>query len=101
MKLQEERKINADPNRGTVIGFVPYINFDVYLPNDTEYAADQIVYFDANGFITEHGVAGGGFVLFNVKPGVQSVVVGDKNSEMLQTRVLPVDAQVMTTLNFD
>lgn len=99
-RLQLERKINLDPEGGIVVGFVPSIDYDVYLPNDAHYLADQIVYFDARGAITEHGVAGGGFILFNVKAGVQSVVVGDKNSEMLQTQVIPVDQQTMVTLKF-
>lgn len=99
-QIQQQRKINPYPDTGIVIGFVPSVDFETYLPNDSHYSPDQIVYFDANGSITDHGVAGGGFILFNVKPGVQSVVIGDKNSEMLQTQVLPVDAQSVVTLKF-
>jgi len=99
-QIQQERKISVDPESGIVVGFVPSIDFEVYLPNDSHYLNDQIVYFDASGAVVEHGVAGGGFILFNVKAGVQSIVVGDKNSEMLQTQVLPMDAQSIVTLKF-
>jgi hypothetical protein len=99
-QLAFRNKINKQPNTGVIIGIVPEDDFDVYLSHEHQYPRDQIVYFDALGNFSEKGVAGGGFVLFNVPFGTQSVVVLSKKTEMLSSQVLSVDPDVTSVLKF-
>jgi hypothetical protein len=46
------------------------------------------------------GVAGGGFVMFNVPSATQSIVVMSKKTEMLASQVIPVDTNSNTIIKF-
>jgi hypothetical protein len=98
--LMAYRKISMSPDTGVIVGFVPGIAFEVYLGHEPNFPKDQIVYFDPQGQVVPHGVAGGGFVIFNVPVGVQSVVVANAKTDMLQTQVLPMDESALVTLKF-
>lgn len=99
-QLQTARRANINPNAGMIVGFVSSGEFDVYLSHDANYSRDNVVYFDPQGQVSQTGVAGGGFVLMNVPQGVQSVVVANKSSEIIQTQVVPVDDQSASVLKF-
>jgi hypothetical protein len=98
--LMGQRKINLVPETGTVVGFVPDSSFEVYLGHEPNFPTEQIFYFDPQGQIVPHGVPGGGFVIFNVPSGVQSIVVADTQTDMLQTQVIPMDDSALVTLKF-
>lgn len=85
--IQQELKLTAMPDTGTVIGFVPDIaEYDMYLIAN-EYDADQIAYFTASGQFTRTPSAGGGFILFNVPVGAHEVVVQEKKTERIYSQV--------------
>ncbi len=93
-----ERRITNVPDSGIVIGFVPEDDFEAYLSHEESYDSSNIVYFDMLGRIVPAGVTGGGFVMFNVPSGTQSIVVMSKKTEMLSTQVIPVGADSTTIL---
>jgi hypothetical protein len=94
------QKSNLLPDTGVVVGFVPVTDFAVYLGHDSQFPAENIIYFDPQGQIVPQGVAGGGFVLVNVPKGVQSIVVANAKAEMIQTQVIPMDDSALVTLKF-
>jgi uncharacterized GH25 family protein len=98
--LQGARLVNVDPNAGMIVGFVSSGTFDVYLSHDDNYPRENVVYFNSQGQVVESGVPGGGFVLMNVPQGVQSVVVASKESDLIQSQVVPVDTQSASVLKF-
>ncbi len=98
--LISQKRINRQPQLGTVVGFVRDWNFKVFLGHHSNFSNENIVYFDQQGRVVEKGIIGGGFVLFNVPIGVQSVVVSDESSEMLFNQVIPVDPSSLVELKF-
>lgn len=98
--LMSARKINTLPNTGIVVGFVPSINFEVYLGHESRFSPENIVFFDTQGRVSPTGVPGGGFVIYNVPAGVQSVVVMNSETNLMQTQVLPMDKDSLAVLKF-
>jgi hypothetical protein len=100
MDLAATQRVNLGPSAGTVVGFVQGDHFEVYLPHLTEFDPDNIVYFDAQGRVTSQGQPGGGFVVYNLPEGSQSVVVLGKDSNLLSSKVIPVDQPSLNVLSF-
>jgi hypothetical protein len=98
--LKASRRIGDEVNVSTIVGFVQDEAYDVYLPHVESYSRQNIVYFNSRGEIVEESVAGGGFVLFNVMPGTQSVVVVSKSSNMANSQVIPMDEDSVGVLHF-
>lgn len=88
-QLQASRLINKKPNTGSIICFIPDMDYDAYLILD-EYTQDNMVYFDAQGRPSSQPLRGGGFVLFNVPTGKQEVVAQQKNSDRVYSQVFNV-----------
>ncbi len=84
--LQSQLQINDQPATGTIVGFVPDVEFEIYLATE-DYDLKQIAYFAPNGSISSAPIAGGGFILFNVPSGAQEVIVQDKKSERIFSQV--------------
>ena len=81
--LQEQRKISDVPDTSVFIGFSQYNDYKVYLSGaDTEnFNANNVVYFDQQGKISEVPVPRGGFVVFNVPAGIQEIMIEDLSSQ--------------------
>lgn len=99
--VRNEEKVNQVVKAGTIVGFVPNESFEVYLAGAIQDKEVVISYFDATGKPTSKGVAGGGFVIFNVPPGFrEAVVISDKSDKVL-SRVVPVDESSLSVLSFN
>jgi hypothetical protein len=98
--LKSNRKISDSANTAAIVGFVEVSNFEVFLPHDQNYPRENIVYFDAQGLPTGSGVAGGGFILFNVPEGVQSVSVLTEGDQ-IASKILPIDKDTTSVLKFE
>lgn len=81
--LKDQRKISDVPETSSFVGFSQYNNYKIYLSGaDTEnFNANNVVYFDHQGKISDVPVPGGGFVIFNVPPGIQEIMVEDLSSQ--------------------
>lgn len=95
-------KIDDIPSTGVVVGFVPDEDFEVYLAAYDQFNAANIVYFDMQGRIlqTGKGIAGGGFILYNVPEDLHEVVVVGARTQKVYSRVLPVDPGSLSVLGF-
>jgi hypothetical protein len=97
------KKYDDQPSTGIVVGFVPDENFEVYLAGYDSFDPRNIVYFDMQGKVIESaqkGVAGGGFILFNVPEDTHEIVVIGEKSQKIISRVLPVDVGSLSVLSF-
>ncbi|AFX99761.1 hypothetical protein [Bdellovibrio bacteriovorus] len=95
-------KIDDLPTAGVIVGFVPDENFEVYLAAYDSFNPRQIVYFDMQGKILQNGkgIAGGGFILYNVPEDIHEVVVVGERTQKIYSRVLPVDPNTLSVLSF-
>lgn len=95
-------KIDDMASVGTVVGFVPDENFEVYLAGYDNFDSRYIVYFDMQGRILQNrkGIAGGGFIIYNVPDDVHEVVVMGERSQKMSSRVIPVDPSSLSVLTF-
>ncbi len=98
--LRSEVKIDDATYVGRVVGFVQDEDYDVYLAGDEDYLAHNIVYFDAAGRVSPKGVAGGGFVMFNVPDGAATVVVIGKKTEKIHSQIINVDGRMLNVLQY-
>lgn len=98
-QLRASQQIDDSANTGTIIGFVPNDDFEAFLPNEEDYDIHNVVYFDSNGLVTDRGVIGGGFVMFNVPQGVQSITLVNEQ-DMISSQVIPVDPLSLSVFKF-
>jgi hypothetical protein len=101
--LKTDAKVDEVPSTGTIVGFFGEENFEAYLAAVKSDSAVQIVYFDGAGrslLNAKTGVPGGGFVMFNIPPGTQEAVIFGTGTERIYSKVVPVDADTTTVLNF-
>lgn len=89
-EIQSQKQVNINHSAGTIVGFVPEGNYNVYLVN-ADYHPDNIVYFDSVGNPSEVAVQGGGFIIYNAPAGAQEVIVQSERSEKIYSQVFIVD----------
>lgn len=91
-QLLNDNRINVNPSSGTVIGFSPDEDFEVYVPSVGENPL-EIIYFNNRGEVLaqrDSGVAGGGFIILNLPESVQEVSVFLSRSQRLISKVTPI-----------
>lgn len=95
-------RIDDPASAGIVVGFVPDEDFEVYLAAYDNFEPRHIVYFDMQGRILQNrkGIAGGGFILYNVPEDTHEVVVLGARTQKMYSRVIPVDANSLSVLQF-
>lgn len=95
-------RIDDAPSAGFVVGFVPDEDFEVYLAGVDDFNPRHIVYFDMQGRILQNrkGIAGGGFILYNVPEDTHEIVVVGARTQKIYSRVIPVDANSVSVLSF-
>jgi hypothetical protein len=85
-QIQSQRLINDKTNTSTFVGFVPDMEYQVYLVHEG-YSRDQIVYFDPQGRISPVPVSGGGFILYNVPDEAREIIVQQEGSDRIYSQV--------------
>jgi hypothetical protein len=95
-------RINEAPSTGFIVGFVPDEDFEVFLAAYDNFNPQDIVYFDMQGRVLQNrkGAAGGGFILYNVPQDTHEVVVTGSRTRKVYSRVVPVEANSLSVLNF-
>lgn len=93
-------RISDHPSAGSVVGFVPDEDFEVFVAEEPQFDSQSIVYFDMHGKILQgrKGIAGGGFILFNLPSDIQEVVVIGSRDSKIQSKVIAVDPASVSTL---
>ncbi len=92
------KKLSELPGTGIIVGFVSFDAFTVKLSQENYFSQLNIIYFNVQGDVVPKAVNGGGFVIYNVPPSVQTVSLlsGKSNSPIM--KVVPVDAGRVTVL---
>lgn len=93
--LTNERGVYAIPGRGTIVGFIDDQDFEIELTGYGPHDPMQIVYIDADGkpLNSKTGVAGGGFVIFNAPPGLQTLYIHPTQSRETYAQVVVAEPQ--------
>jgi hypothetical protein len=96
--FKSNQKMDDDPSSSIVVGFVPDENFtaDVLDPQ----GRTRIIYFDGRGLPTgqDKGVAGGGFLIYGLSPGVREIMIFGEETGLLSSRVVPSDPSGVNVL---
>lgn len=100
-QLAKDKNIAPIPHRGTIVGYIDNQDFEVELTGYAPGETMQIIYFDARGkpLETRTGIAGGGFIIYNAPPGLQTVYVHPVQSRETFSQVVvaePEFVQVIT-----
>jgi hypothetical protein len=100
-KLYTDQGIVSHPGRGMVAGFIDDQDFEIEMTGYAPGEQMQIVYFDGQGRATglRTGQAGGGFIIFNAPPGLQTVYIHPTQSRETVSQVVvaePRYVHVMT-----
>jgi hypothetical protein len=98
-KISTEAQVAVSPDAGVVLGFVEKGAYDIFWPHLAQDYPVKIIYFDREGLKSLTPVDGGGFIAFNIPPSAQTLVLQDRFG-FVASRVIPVDAGVLTTLIF-
>jgi hypothetical protein len=98
--LKQRQQLSEAPGTGLVVGFVPIGDYELSLGHLEAAGPGQVVYFNAQGEVVPKGIGGGGFVVFNVPPGSQTVSVYLEQDDKVISRVIPVDANWTQVLQF-
>ena len=99
--LRAYHRMADQPQSGTIVGFVPSTGFEVHLPHLENQAEAKVIYFDAQGQPSQTGVAGGGFIAFNVLEGSHTVLVIPNDASAAVSKVVPIDSGNLHILKFD
>lgn len=78
--VQAQSQVQIEPETSTFVGFTPNNFFDVHVA-DENFNSAYIVYFDQAGNLVPKQTAGGGFVAFNLKQGIQELILQDQKTE--------------------
>ena len=97
----QARAIRQQQDTGVIVGFVSEGTYKVYLPDQENYDETNVVFFDPTGAEVMGPTAGGGFILFNVPAGTQSVTVVSQSSNLMNTQIVPMDPNAVYTLNIN
>jgi len=81
-------KLNRRPDTGVVIGFISGNNYDVFMDVNGQ-AHNDIIFFSPYGEVVSSPVEGGGFVIYNLSPGLRTVSLIPRGSDKI-TNVLAV-----------
>lgn len=96
---QAQAQIQIEPETSTFVGFTPYNFFDVHVA-DESYNPANIVFFDQAGNIVPKQVTGGGFVAFNLKEGIQELILQDQKTERSFSTVIYSRPSVLFVSHF-
>ncbi len=93
--LYQAKNVRTIPGRGVIVGFIDDQDFEVELTGYPPQEQMQILYFDAQGrpLETKTGVAGGGFVIFNAPPGLQTIYIHPTQSRETYSQVVVAEPQ--------
>ncbi|MGE0762902.1 MAG: carboxypeptidase-like regulatory domain-containing protein [Bdellovibrionales bacterium] len=91
LSLASRKRVNLDAGVGIAVGFGLPEDFTVHLDRTEDSSATpEIVYFNSQGqaMFTDEGVAGGGFIVFNVPTGLRTVTLASKSDRKLFRQVI-------------
>lgn len=101
-KMASQNGLTLAAETGVVIGFISgeaAVNeYQVFLGNDSAPGSDDLIFFDVKGEPIDHAVIGGGFIIFNRTPGLQTVVVAPNSPLAPVSKVVFVEPGIISLL---
>jgi hypothetical protein len=90
LDLQRSAGVLDHRGRGTILGFIDDSDYEIEVTGYGPQDHIQMVYFDRSGrpLNTHHGVAGGGFAVFNAPSGLQTVYIHPTQSRETHGQVV-------------
>ena len=100
--MYTEQGIVNIPGRGMVAGFIDDQDFEIEMTGYAPGEKMQIVYFDEAGRATtaRTGAAGGGFIIFNAPPGLQTVYIHPTQSRETVAQVVVAEPRYVHVLTW-
>lgn len=81
-------KVSDEPQTGNIVGFVQGDDFTVEVQNKE--SSSKVVYFNQQGHFSNQGVAGGGFIVFNLEENqVNLTLLSKRNNKEIVRIVRP------------
>lgn len=81
-------KVSDEPQTGNVVGFIQGDDFTVEVQNKV--SSSKVVYFDQQGHFSNQGLAGGGFIVFNLEEDqVNLTLISKRNNKEIVRIVRP------------
>jgi len=86
-----ESKVKRKPQESLAafIGFSSSPNYSVHLTHLEQFSTDNLIYFDSLGEFFDTPQQGGGFIIFNLPEGLQSVVILNTETGFMMSRLVP------------
>jgi hypothetical protein len=100
--LFNKNNVMALPGRGMIVGFIDDQDFEVEITGYGAKEQMQIVYFDSRGqqVNQKHGMAGGGFVIFNAPAGLQTLYVHPVSSKETYAQVVVAEPEYVHVMSW-
>jgi len=102
------KRVNLSPNLGVIVGFVQQTDFEVFMGAGAADKDPNLLYFDSKGHVIGRekgqyakGVAGGGFVIYNVEPGLQTLTLLPIQGRKIHTQVVVVEPEAVSTMTIE
>lgn len=94
-----QKQINEDQSKGIYIGFVPEMNYELFLVYEG-FNKENIIYFDSHGILSSNPVKGGGFVVFNVPLDAHEFIVQESGTDTIYSQVFSVKSGQISMSHF-
>lgn len=102
-EIKNEQNIATNSTSTITVGFINGDDFEVVVGAGALEGIAKILYFDEKGKISKRGVAGGGYIIFNLPSGLQSLTILPEKSKQVVTHSIYVDtlAAHVTKINLN
>lgn len=90
--MRKSKKLEESQVKTAMVGFLQGDDYEVLLGSGEIDIRSKIIYFDAEGKpVNTRGVAGGGFVIFDLPPGIHTLTILPEKSKKIVTQTVYVD----------
>jgi hypothetical protein len=90
--MREKAQLKPQEYASAVIGFIDGEDYDVILGESLNLTSKNVVYFNQAGESkTSNGEVGGGFIIFDLPRGLNTVTIVPKNSKKVITQIVYAD----------
>ena len=98
--LMQDRRVSQLSQRGMIVGLMDDGGYEVELTGYPMGENMQIVYVDSQGRPTESrvGLAGGGFVIFNAPPGLQTLYMHAAGNQQTFSQIVVAEPEFVSVL---
>ena len=100
--LRSRLSLSKEAETGSIIGFVQgALPYKVAMEERSLRAQSRIIYFDSKGepIESDHGIPGGGFVIFNVPEGFRTVTIQPSGTSKMLSALALVESEATSVMS--